>query len=176
MARTDADLLRASRRDARPFRDLYDRYAGRVESYHRRRTGSADAALDLTAETFARVWEKRTSFRDEADGSAAPWLFAIARNVLRESVRRGRVEHAACDRLRLEREPSAVEPQESWLDAFDELPEAQRAAVELRVLGDLDYDAVADALSTTPLAARVRVSRGLATLRSHLMNRTEAAR
>jgi RNA polymerase sigma-70 factor (ECF subfamily) len=44
----------------------------------------------------------------------------------------------------------------------------QRQAIELRVLRDLDYDAVADALATSPRAARVRVSRGLASLRSYL--------
>jgi RNA polymerase sigma factor (sigma-70 family) len=177
--KTDADLIRASKRDARPFRELYDRYAERIDSYHRRRSGSADAALDLTAETFARAWERRGAFRDEAGGSAGPWLFAIARNVLLESVRRGRIERASSERLRLEREPSGVVPEEQWLDGLDEalgsLPEAQRSAVELRVLGDLEYDQLADALETTPLAARVRVSRGLAALRNHFEKRMEAA-
>jgi RNA polymerase sigma factor (sigma-70 family) len=180
MTKTDAELLRASRSDTRPFRELYDRYAGRVESYHRGRTGSRDAALDLTAETFARVWEKRTTFRDEAEGSAAPWLFAIARYVLLESVRRGRIEREACERLRLDRQPASVEPAERWLDGLDEalaeLPESQRAAIELRVVDDLEYEHVAAALATTPPAARVRVSRGLASLRAHLTKRMEAVR
>jgi RNA polymerase sigma-70 factor (ECF subfamily) len=40
--------------------------------------------------------------------------------------------------------------------------------VRLRVIDDLDYDHVADALGTTPTAARVRVHRGLAALRTRL--------
>jgi RNA polymerase sigma-70 factor (ECF subfamily) len=177
--KTDAELLRESKRDARPFRELYDRYAERIDSYHRRRTGSTDAALDLTAETFARAWEKRGRFRDEAGGSAGPWLFAIARNVLLESVRRGRIDRASTERLQLEREPSQAVPNDQWLDGIDEalesLPEAQRSAVELRVLGDLEYEQVAEALETTPRAVRVRVSRGLAALRNHFEKRMEAA-
>jgi RNA polymerase sigma-70 factor (ECF subfamily) len=40
--------------------------------------------------------------------------------------------------------------------------------MRLRFSDDLPYDGIADALSTTPQAARVRVHRGLATLRSLL--------
>ena len=172
---TDTELLRAARTAAAPFRELYERHAERIHGFHLRRTGDADAAHDLTAETFARAWLGRARFRDDAGGSAAPWLYGIARNVLLESVRRGRLERAACRRLgvfeRLEREPSSVGPDETWLegleDAMRTLPQGQRDAVELRIVHDLDYEGVAEALATTPRAARVRVSRGLASLRSY---------
>ena len=51
--RTDAELLAAARTDARAFRALYDRYAERVPGFHLSPSRSADAAHDLTAETFA---------------------------------------------------------------------------------------------------------------------------
>lgn len=177
---SDAKLLEAALTDAGAFRELYDRYAERLYGFHLRRSGSPDAAHDLAAETFAQAWLSRGRFRDEADGSAAPWLFGIARNVLSASVRRRRLERAACTKLglfeRLDREPATTEPDESWLDALDgalesalaALPEGQRRALELRYAEDLSYDGVADALATTPRAARVRVHRGLATLRALL--------
>src|SRR5204862_535805 len=65
-ARCDAELLRAARRDPSAFRELYDRYAARVYGYHLRRSGDADAAHDLAAETFAQAWLARRRFRDEA--------------------------------------------------------------------------------------------------------------
>src|SRR5438552_8238200 len=68
--RTDAELIVAARTSEAAFRQLYDRYAERVHRYQLRRTGHADAALDLTAETFAQAWISRERFRDEADGSA----------------------------------------------------------------------------------------------------------
>jgi RNA polymerase sigma-70 factor (ECF subfamily) len=172
---SDAQLLALGRRDPAAFRELYDRYAERIHDYHRRRAGP-DAALDLTAETFARAWLGRSRFRDEAGGSAAPWLFAIARNVLLESVRTGALERGAVERLRIELPPAQVTPEESWLDGADELldglPPAQREALRLRVLDDLPYDRVAARLGTTPATARVRVHRGLGALRARLSKTT----
>jgi RNA polymerase sigma-70 factor (ECF subfamily) len=177
MAKTDAQLLDAARAAAGPFRELYERHAEGIYGFHLRRSGDRDAAHDLTAETFARAWLLRARFRDELGGSATPWLYGIARNVLLESVRRGELERRACVKLRiferLDREPASSEPEEAWVDGLDDaleaLPAGQRDAIRLRVLDDYDYEAVAATLATTPRAARVRVSRGLASLRSYLM-------
>jgi RNA polymerase sigma factor (sigma-70 family) len=174
--KTDADLLRAARADAGAFRELYDRYAESVYGFHLRRTGDAHAAYDLTAETFAQAWLSRKRFRDSAGGSAGPWLFGIARNLLAQSVRRRRIELAACERLgiieRLDEPPTTVEPDEVWLTGLDEalaeLTDGERQALELRVVDSLPYDAVAAGLATSEGAARVRVSRALDRLRQRL--------
>jgi RNA polymerase sigma-70 factor (ECF subfamily) len=173
---TDAELIRAARSDSGAFRELYDRYAERVYRFHLGRSRNAEAAHDLTAETFARAWFARTRFSDEAGGSAGPWLFGIARHVLSASVRRRRLERTACERLgvseRLDREPAPAEPDDTWLegldDALGELPETQLDAIRLRFADDLAYDELADVLGTTPAAARVRVHRGLSALRLRL--------
>src|SRR5262245_60100648 len=140
--RTDAALLRAAATDAGAFRELYDRYAERIHGYHLRRARDREAALDLAAETFAQAWLSRRRFRDEAGGSAGPWLFAIARHVVLASVERGRIERRAMTRLglleALDRPAATLEPDESWLEgldsdihwALDGLPEGQRTAIE----------------------------------------------
>jgi RNA polymerase sigma factor (sigma-70 family) len=174
--KTDADLLRAARADAGAFRELYDRYAESVYGFHLRRTGDAHAAYDLTAETFAQAWLSRKRFRDGAGGSAGPWLFGIARNLLAQSVRRRRIELAACERLgiieRLDEPPTTAEPDEVWLTGLDEalaeLTDGERRALELRVVDSLPYEAVAAGLATSEGAARVRVSRALVRLRQRL--------
>lgn len=179
---SDAALLARARSDPDAFRELYDRYAERIHQYFVRRSGDRDAALDLTAETFAQAWLVRARFRDEADGSAAPWLFGIARNVLLMTLRRGALERRACERLgvleRLDRPATAAAtPDDSWADGADELldslPAAQREAVRMRVLDDYDYAEVAAALGTTAPAARVRVHRGLTALRARLSTSKE---
>ena len=180
---SDAELLAAARSDASAFRELYERYADRVYGFHLRRSRDPHAAHDLTAETFAQVWLSRTRFRDEAGGSAGPWLFGIARHVLLVSVRRRELEHSACQRLGMldavGREPVA-EPCEDWLDGLDgaltHLPEAQQDAIRLRVVEDLGYDEAAERLATTPQAVRARVSRGLSALRKHLFDPMESTR
>ena len=175
---TDADLLAAARTDASAFRAFYERYAERVHGYHLRRTREPDAAYDLTAETFAQAWLARGRFCDRAGGTAGPWLFAIARNVLVDSVRLRRLERSACERLGVLVE-AATEPDETWLDGLDEtldhLPAGQAEAVRLRVVDELEYDDVARELGTTEAAARVRVHRGLAALRHRLRERLEAS-
>jgi len=144
-----------------------------------RRTGSNEAALDLTAETFAQAWIGRRRFRDQAAGTAGPWLFTIARRVLMHSVTRRQLETTMLERLQVElpsRHQADATPDETWLDglaadmqaALDGLPHEQRRSVELRVLADLPYSRIASRLGCTPTAARIRVSRGLATLRARL--------
>jgi RNA polymerase sigma factor (sigma-70 family) len=166
---TDAELLTAAERDASAFGELYRRHVRRVHAWFARR---ADwAAADLTAETFARAWLRRRGFRDEHDGWALPWLLGIAHNVLRESARRDRIETRARERLGLpldlaeEDGYAAVEerlsPRRALAAALDELPDHERDAVELRVIGELPYREVARRLSIRPEAARLRVSRAL---------------
>jgi len=87
---TDAELIHAAESEAGAFGELYRRHVSTVHGWFRRRL--AWAASDLTAEAFAQAWLSRRSFRDEAGGSALPWLLGIARNVARESARRNEVE------------------------------------------------------------------------------------
>lgn len=174
--RTDAELMSASRGDPGAYREICDRYAERLRAFHLRRTGDRELALDLTAETLAQAWTSRRRFRDITGGSAWPWLVGIARNVLRASVAKGRLETAARERLgileALDRPRLEAPPDDAWLadleEALDSLPPSQREAVELRVVSDLGYDEVGEQLGCSPLAARIRVSRGLAALRRHL--------
>jgi RNA polymerase sigma-70 factor, ECF subfamily len=179
--RSDAQLLSAARTDPHAFRELYERYAGRVHSFHLGRTRDYEAALDLTSETFARVWLSRSRFDDRANGSAAPWLFAIARNVLVTSVRRKRLERFARERLDLlEERPAEPEPEERWLEGLDEalaeLSDGELEALQLRIVEELSYEELGRRTGTTAGAARVRVHRGLTALRQRLLKPKEALR
>jgi RNA polymerase sigma factor (sigma-70 family) len=167
--RTDAELIDAAASDASAFGELYRRHVSAVHGWFRRRLEWA--ASDLTAETFAQAWLSRRRFRDEAGGSALPWLLGIARNVARESARRNEVETRARRRLGLpadlasEDGHTAVEerlsPRAALADALESLPEHEREALELRVVDELPYPEVADRLGVRPAAARLRVSRAL---------------
>lgn len=96
---TDAELIAAAAAgDAEQFCRLYDRYVEVLAAWFARAVGDA-AAADLAAETITAAWRARRQFRADAGGSAAPWLFAIGRNVLRDSLRKGKREDRA--RLRL---------------------------------------------------------------------------
>jgi RNA polymerase sigma factor (sigma-70 family) len=175
--RTDAELLLAARQDPMAFREFYDRYAVWMRSWLVRQTGSDTAALDLTAETFAQAWHSSKRFKDMADGSGAPWLFGIARNLVRQYHKHNRIETAARQRLgmplafaecedyeRVDDRVSADAMAPALLGAMRALPAEQRRAVELRVVEQLDYDEVAGKLGCSQNAARLRVSRALRSL------------
>src|SRR2546430_248148 len=70
------------------FDELYTRYSPRVFGYlYQRLNGNIEEAEDLTAEVFAKVYQKIDSF--EVQGAPlSSWLFRIARNRLIDSVRR----------------------------------------------------------------------------------------
>jgi len=166
---TDAELIQTAESEPSAFGELYRRHVSTVHGWFRRRLEWA--AADLTAETFAQAWLSRRSFRDEAEGSALPWLFGIARNVARESARRNEVETRARRRLGLLTELAsedgyaAVEerlsPRAALAEALETLSDHERQAVELRVVDELPYPDVAERLGVQPAAARLRVSRAL---------------
>jgi RNA polymerase sigma-70 factor (ECF subfamily) len=107
------------------------------------------------------------------------WLFGIARNKLRESLRRDRVADAA--RRRLGMEPIALDDEalarveeragsgESGLArALEALPEATRSALLARLVEELEYGEIAKRLQCSEQVVRQRVHRGLKTLRANL--------
>jgi RNA polymerase sigma-70 factor (ECF subfamily) len=165
--RTDAELISAGSADA--FAEVYDRHAAAVYRWARSRVG--EHAADLTAETFARAWLSRGAFRDRAEGSARPWLLGIAQNILRDSLRRARIEDRARAKLGLPLEVAAdpgyelvderLSVPEAALKALAELPETDREVLDLRVVEGRPYHEIAAQLRCTPVAARLRVSRAL---------------
>jgi len=171
----DAELLRRSRRSSAPFRVVYDRHAPRLHAFLVRRTGGPAVAFEVTAETFAEAWLSRDRFADRGEG-AAPWLFGIARNVLASSIRQAAIERRARRKGGLDAADDLPEPRAEWLAGFDadlaaalrDLPDPQRAVIEMRVLEGQPYAEVARTLQITPGAARVRTHRGLAALRAAL--------
>jgi RNA polymerase sigma-70 factor (ECF subfamily) len=181
LTRSDAELLKAASEDPQAFREFYDRYAVWIRSWFVRHTGSESASLDLTAETFAQAWHASRRFRDEADGSGAPWLFGIARNLLRQYHKHNRIESAARERMGLPAMSAECEDYERvderseigalaplLRSAVGALPAEQRRALELRVVHGLPYEAVAGRLGCSQNAARLRVSRALRALTTQM--------
>jgi RNA polymerase sigma factor (sigma-70 family) len=181
VTRNDAELLKAAWQDPEAFREFYDRYAVWIRSWFLRHTGSEPGSLDLTAETFAQAWHASRRFRDEADGSGAPWLFGIARNLLRQYHKHNRIESAARERMGLQATSAECEDYERVDErsevrsltplvrhAMRALPAEQRRALELRIVHQLPYDAVAGRLGCSQNAARLRVSRALRALTTQM--------
>ncbi|HEY5197231.1 MAG TPA: RNA polymerase sigma factor [Solirubrobacteraceae bacterium] len=175
--RDDDLVVRIAAGDQEAFATFYRAHLDGVVAFLARRVPGREQAFDLAAETFAAVVIGARSYA--GDGPVVAWLYGIARNKLRESLRRGRVEDAA--RLRLGMEPVVLDDADldavsqragdgcALLDAaLDALPEPTRRALVARVVEERDYCEIALALNCSEQVVRQRVHRGLARLRTGL--------
>ncbi len=158
--------------DPTVFDAFYRSNAESLLRYFYRRTDDPDAAADLCAETFAAALINSGQF-DTNRGSAAAWLYGIAKRQLAMYWRRREVADRARRRLGITEESIDEESVEALrrtedildgaaaLDALDTLPAKLRRAVRLRVIDELEYPEIARQLNCSLGAARTRVSRGL---------------
>lgn len=170
-------VLAVARGEEDAFGALYRRYLPLVLRWSLGQTGDRELAADLAAEVFAAGLVSARRF-DPGRGSVAAWLLGIARNKLRESARRARVEDSARRRLALEPVPltdadlERVEELASLDDGLvgllSQLPEDQRAALTGRVLQERPYPELAAELRCSEMVVRKRVSRALGSLRSQM--------
>jgi RNA polymerase sigma factor (sigma-70 family) len=176
---SDAALLAAiASCDGVAFTVFYRRHVPIVLAYLLRQTSDRETAADLAAEVFAAILLAAGRYSEEHD-SAAAWVLAIARNKLLMSLRRGRVEAQARQRLgfeavtvededlgRLER--IALAGERGLLELLESLPEDERVAVRSRMVDERPYGDIAGELSCSEMVVRKRVSRGLARMREPL--------
>src|SRR5215212_3820228 len=172
---TDEELLARAGADVEAFAALYRRHSRLLLGYCVRRLEDPELAADTVAEVFAVAL--RAALRGERPESVARWLYGIARNKAADAQRRGRAEDRARRRLgigRIELSDEGAERVLALSDVeilrveLDRLPADERDAVEARMLDDRPYVEIAAAAGVTPAAARQRVSRGLARLRTRL--------
>jgi RNA polymerase sigma factor (sigma-70 family) len=174
--RADAVLLSSGL--APDFGCFYDRHVRAVTAFVGSWIGEADVVFDLVAETFARALEHRLQY-DPSKGPTVAWLLGIARNLMINSARRGRVESDSRVRLGMGRVELDDEQLELIADRADvhlhdalaSLEPFQREAVIRRVVLEESYRAIAADLRCSEQVIRKRVSRGLARLREGLEGR-----
>jgi RNA polymerase sigma-70 factor (ECF subfamily) len=175
---TEPAALARARAQPAAFAEFYDANARGLLRFFARRLVDAEAALDLTAETFAQAFAARGSFRGRSDEEAQAWLFTIAHRQLAGYLRRGYVDRRARERLGVslgvpsEDELARIEEladlgalRSAIADGLRELSEDQRRAVQLRVVDELPYPELAQRLGVSEQTARARVSRALRALR-----------
>ena len=169
---SDEELLELTPRRPAAFEQIYIRHERLILAYFRRRTRSADLAVDLTAETFVAALAAARRFK-RGDTPAVGWLLGIARHKLLRSIEKGRVEDRARNKLGTQRlefddeELERVDRLATWPveQLLSQLPPDQAEAIRARVVEEQSYDVIAARLRCSPLVARKRVSRGLATVR-----------
>lgn len=175
VAQSDAALIEQSWNEPEQFGLLFDRHFGPVHRFIGRRIGSDRRSVDiadLAGETFTIAFERRRAYDLQRD-DALPWLYGIARNLIRTGRRksvRGIVATAAWGRQELwsglpdiaDEVASAVDARIDLEAVADVLRHAKSEAVEallLQVWEGLSYDEIALTLGVPSGTVRSRISR-----------------
>ena len=148
--------------------ELYDLYADELYRYARFTLRDAHLAEDVVQEVFIRAIRAWDSFR----GDAAPrtWLWQIARNYMRDVMRRKQVRnrHSVSDPVELY---DVGAPFESLLELEDQLTtltDDQRQVFILRCMQDLPVKDTALVLGWTESKVKTTLSRAMKQLRIQL--------
>ena len=156
-----SDLLSriATDRSDAAFRELFEDFGPRIQSYMKRQGADATLAEELAQETLLTVWRKAALYSPDK-GTPATWIFTIARNLRIDRLRRETPWQALTD------EHAASIPSD---DAAPDIAasERQREARVRAVLRELPPDqlevvtlAFIDGLSHSDIAARLGLPLG----------------
>lgn len=167
--------MRRGDRGASTFSELYRRTHVDVLAFLLRRCSSAEDAADCLAETYLLAWKKRDQMPTGAD--ARPWLFGVARNVMRRGNElRGRTATAAEELATELQRAGAICPATELTEpdpviaAIDQLPQLDREIITMLIWDELAPREVAAVLGLTPNVVRVRAHRARAKLKAALAN------
>ncbi len=179
---TDVDLIgRVSDGDAKALEVLYDRYNRVVYSFALRIVADPRIAEELLQEVFFRAWQQGKAFR-ETRGAFVTWLLSITHNMAIDEVRKRRRRPQKADSEDPEMVLAGVADtrqdveDEVWLSslrttietAMQELPAAQRDAIELAYFQGLTQREISERLGEPLGTIKTRMRLGIQKLRDQL--------
>lgn len=165
--------MRRHRDEAAEFSALYRSTQPDILAYLLRRCPTPEDAADCLAETYAVAWQKRRQMPSGAD--TRPWLFGVARNVMRRGhEHRGRAAGAAAalahelHRSGVVASPPGLGEPDPVIAALAQLPQLDQEIITLMSWDGLAPREVATVLGISANVVRVRAHRARARLRSAL--------
>lgn len=180
MERSDDDLLKlAVQGDVTCFGELVERWQNPIFRFIYRYVGSCEDAQDLTQDTFAKAYRNLGRLSDPRRFSS--WLYTIALNECRMKFRRRTpIDVPIDDYVGSSAEKATQENPEGQLvtrersrllrEAFDDLPEEQRAVILMKEYQGLKFIEIAEVMDVPVSTVKSRMYLGLKTLR-RLMER-----
>ncbi len=181
---SDADLIgRSADGDARALEVLYDRYSRVVFSFALRIVTDRQLAEELLQEVFFRAWQQGGAFR-ASRGTFVTWLLSITHNMAIDEIRRRRRRPQKADSEEPETLLASVADtsagsdveDEVWLGTLretiagvmDQLPTAQRDAIEMAYYQGKTQREIAEELGEPLGTIKTRMRLGMLKLREAL--------
>src|SRR5262245_46720175 len=149
---TPAVVTRAKGGDEDAFHLIFNRYGRPVLSFINNLVQNRELAEELAQETFVRAYRNLGGLKDE--GRLSTWLFGIARNVVRETMRQSRKDEKRVgldDLESLGLESKEILPEGAMLDrelteaiqnALLALDEDKRIVFSLKIFHEKSYEEI----------------------------------
>ena len=175
----DEDLIaRVVEGDKTAFATLYDRYSPVIYAMALRLLGHQTDAEEALQDIFIHLWDKAALF-DAARGAFRPWFITLARNYLRDTLRRtsrdavlitaDELDQFIAQRPGIEDELWDRERRASLLVALQQIPREQRRVILLSYFSGFSHTEIAAYLELPPGTVKKRIRLGMQKLR-HLLN------
>ncbi len=171
-------IARARLGDHEAFRLIFDRYARPIISFVYDMVGRRELAEELTQETFVRAYKNIKGLRDETKLST--WLFGIAKNVARESLR-SRIKDdrkvGIDDERIMELADGGVTPHDQLLnkelngvirEALGALDEDKRLVFTLKIFQQRSYEEIAEITGSSIPKLKTDLHRARAEMRRRI--------
>lgn len=154
------------------FESLFRQHQREVYAWINRIVRDPATAEDLTVEAFWRLYQKR--HRLDPNANCAGWLRRVATNLAIDHLRHSKpLEHLKAEPA-AGKQPDCVEQQQARAairEALMDLSPKLRVVVQLVLIEDQTYAAVANALGISLSAVKLRVFRATRSLRKKLGKR-----
>jgi RNA polymerase sigma-70 factor (ECF subfamily) len=167
--------------DADRFANLYRQHSLKIFRFALHMSGSAATAEEVTQETFLMLIDRPRRF-DPTRGEIGPFLFGVARNLVRRHLERGRkfecMEDTPEERFSSSEDIltdlTQRENMQALKDAILVLPAKYREAVVLCDLQEMSYEEAAVVMECPVGTVRSRLNRARAMLLAKLQARCMA--
>jgi RNA polymerase sigma-70 factor (ECF subfamily) len=181
---TDLLVRIGANRDRDAYQALFLHFAPRVKGFLMRKGADSALAEELMQDTMLAVWTKAVMYHP-GRGSAATWIFTIARNLRIDRLRRESVQHFDdVDGLELSeddvnaggdvvaQDDAVIAGQERRLvaAAMQELPDDQAEVVRMSFVDDLSQSDIAEKLGLPLGTVKSRMRLAYNKLRQALEN------
>ncbi len=189
----EALMVRFQSGDRSAFALLVRRHQRPLYNFAFRHLASSAAAEEVVQDSFMRVVENASDFRQTSRFTA--WLYTIARNLCIDALRKraprqhrsldepanhddglSLAERTADQSANVERSAVSVEMRARLLSAIDQLPDEQREVFLLREISDLPFKEIAGVVGAPENTVKSRMRYALERLQAALIEFDEYAR